>query len=218
MNSALVKRILEDDNLEELQEIIVLHNFALKEIETKINIINGECKLLKQYNPIEHVKTRLKSPKSIIKKLYKKNLDLTVDNINDNILDIAGVRVICSFKNDIFEVAKMIASQNDIEVVSVKDYVTNPKENGYQSYHMHVKIPVFLSEKTINMIVEIQIRTSAMDFWASVEHKINYKHENNMTEQLKRELRECSIEASKLDDRMYSINQRISDLNKKDYK
>lgn len=215
MKGKLIERILESDNIEELHEIIVLNNFALNEIETKINIINGECKLLKQYNPIEHVKTRVKTPKSIVKKLHKKGLDVSVDNINNNILDIAGVRVICSFKKDIFEVAKMIESQNDIEVVSVKDYVTNPKENGYQSYHMHVKVPVFLSEKTIYMIVEIQIRTSAMDFWASVEHKINYKLDNNMTEQLKKELRECSIEASKLDDRMYEINQRISKLNEK---
>lgn len=198
---------------ESIREVLLLHKFALSEIETKVNILNEEHKVLNKYNPIEHVKTRIKMPESIIKKLGKKGLEVNIENIQENITDIAGIRIICSFKNDIFVVAKMLESQNDIEVVRIRDYVTNPKENGYQSYHMLVKVPVFLSEKTVKMTVEVQIRTSAMDFWASVEHKINYKNDNKMTMQIRKQLRECSVAASKLDEEMYRINQQIRMLN-----
>lgn len=198
---------------EQIGEVLLLHKFALSEIETKVNILNEEHRILNKYNPIEHVKTRIKLPQSIEKKLRKKKLDLTVENIQEYITDIAGIRIICSFKNDIFVVAKMLESQNDIEVMRIRDYVTNPKENGYQSYHMLVRVPVFLSEKTVKMTVEVQIRTSAMDFWASVEHKINYKTDNKMTMQVKKQLRECSIAANKLDEEMYKINQKIRILN-----
>ncbi len=204
---------LESTDFKEMREALSIYKFALSEIETKVNILNEEHKLFNKYNPIEHVKTRLKMPQSIIKKLTSKGLEVSIDNAVKNITDIAGIRIICSFKNDIFVIADMIESQTDIEVVRVRDYVTSPKENGYQSYHMLVKVPVFLSSKTVNTIVEVQIRTSAMDFWASVEHKINYKHDNNMSKQLQEELKECSIASNELDERMFDINRRIKELN-----
>ncbi len=201
------EQYIEKEDFREFVETIAYYRFALKEIETKVDILNSEYKLLKMYNPIEHVKSRVKKPASIKNKLKRKNLDLTRENIVENIKDVAGIRIICSFKKDIFKVASMLKSQNDIEVVSVKDYVTEPKENGYQSYHMVVNVPVFLSEKVEKVTVEVQIRTSAMDFWASIEHKINYKKSNNMTAQLKQKLKECAVISSKLDDEMYEINK-----------
>ncbi len=192
-------------------ELRTYYRFALEEIETKVNILNSEYMLLKNYNPIEHVKSRVKRPKSIMRKMNNKNLELTRENVVDNINDIAGIRIICSFKNDIFKVAKMLESQNDIEVVNCKDYVTTPKENGYQSYHMLVKIPIFLSDRVEKFTVEVQIRTSAMDFWASVEHKINYKSDNELTTQLREKLKMCSLMSSHLDDEMYEINKKLNE-------
>ncbi len=206
-------KLAESKVIEEFKELRLLHKFALSEIETKVNILNEEHKVLYEYNPIEHVKTRLKTPVSIVKKLKRKNSEVSTENAKNHIKDIAGIRIICSFKNDIYIVAKMLESQDDIKVIEVKDYVTNPKENGYQSYHMIVKVPVFLSEKTVDTVVEVQIRTSAMDFWASVEHKINYKSEHNMTNQLKQRLKECSLLSDRLDEEMYEINKQINLLN-----
>lgn len=188
---------------------LLLYDAALKEINTKLEILNSEFKMAHQYNPIEHITSRIKSPQSIVKKLRHNNRDLTVENIVKYVNDVAGIRIICSFTSDIYRIADLIANQNDIKVLKVKDYIMCPKDNGYTSYHMIVSIPVFLSDKTVETKVEIQIRTIAMDFWASLEHKIYYKFEGNAPEHISKELKECADIVAYLDQKMLSLNEEI---------
>ena len=159
--------------------IIFLYRSALKEVSTKVEILNDEFQQVHQYNPIEYIKSRIKSPESIVKKLKRYGYESSIDNMVDYINDIAGIRIVCSFTSDIYKLAEMIGKQNDLTVVSVKDYIKHPKESGYKSYHMLVTVPIFLSDRVVDTKVEIQIRTMAMDFWASLEHKIYYKFEGN---------------------------------------
>lgn len=188
---------------------LLLYDAALKEISTKLEILNNEFKMAHQYNPIEHITSRIKSPQSIVKKLRHNNRDLTVENIVKYVNDVAGIRIICSFTSDIYRIADLIANQNDIKVLKVKDYIMCPKGNGYTSYHMIVTLPVFLSDRTVETKVEIQIRTIAMDFWASLEHKIYYKFEGNAPEHISKELKECSDIVAYLDQKMLSLNEQI---------
>lgn len=197
------------DEAEEWNQALLLYDAALKEINTKLEILNNEFKLAHQYNPIEHITSRLKSPQSIAKKLRHNQKELTVENIVKYINDVAGIRIICSFTSDIYRIADLITKQGDIKVLKVKDYIMQPKENGYTSYHMIVSIPVFLSDRTIDTKVEIQIRTIAMDFWASLEHKIYYKFEGKAPEHISRELKECSEIVAYLDKKMLSLNEQI---------
>ncbi len=197
-------------NEEELwNRTILLYDAALKEIGTKLEILNNEFKLAHQYNPIEHITSRIKSVSSIAKKMRHNQRELTVENIVRYVNDIAGIRIICSFTSDIYRIADLIAKQSDIKVLKVKDYIANPKQNGYTSYHMIVSVPIFLSNEVIDTKVEIQIRTIAMDFWASLEHKIYYKFEGNSPDHIKRELKECADLVSFLDRKMMSINEEI---------
>ncbi len=191
------------------RDLQLIHKFALQEIETKVNILNEEFQYIKEYNPIEHIKTRVKDRDSIRRKLKRKGYEPNIKNAARYVYDIAGLRIICSFKDDIFTVAKMIEKQDDIEVIKILDYVTHPKANGYQSYHMIVTIPVFLSTITERVTVEIQIRTSAMDFWASLEHKINYRYNNKAPQELLTRLSECAEISSELDDKMAGIKESI---------
>lgn len=193
----------------EWSQALLLYDAALKQINTKLEILNNEFKLAHQYNPIEHITSRLKTPQSIAKKLRHNKMELRVDNIVKYLNDVAGIRIICSFTSDIYRIADLIANQNDIKVLKIKDYIMNPKENGYMSYHMIVSVPVFLSDKTVNTKVEIQIRTIAMDFWASLEHKIYYKFEGKAPEHIRKELKECSNIASYLDQKMLTLNEQI---------
>lgn len=198
---------------EEWGNALLLYDAALKEINTKLEILNNEFKLAHQYNPIEHITSRIKTPQSIAKKLRHNGRELTVENIVKYVNDVAGIRIICSFTSDIYRIADLIANQNDIKVLKVKDYIMCPKENGYTSYHMIVAIPVFLSDRTVETKVEIQIRTIAMDFWASLEHKIYYKFEGNAPEHIRKELRECSDIVAYLDQKMLSLNEEIKNFN-----
>ncbi|BBF44572.1 GTP pyrophosphokinase [Lachnospiraceae bacterium KM106-2] len=197
------------DEVDEWNQVVLLYDSALKEINTKLEILNNEFKLAHQYNPIEHITSRVKSPQSIRKKIRHKGLELTVANIVKYINDVAGVRIICSFTSDIYRIADAIAKQSDVKVLKVKDYIMCPKDNGYMSYHMIVSIPIFLSNTVIDTKVEIQIRTIAMDFWASLEHKIYYKFEGNAPESIRTELKECADIVSYLDTKMLSINENI---------
>lgn len=197
------------DMVEEWKYALLLYNAALKEINTKIDILSDEFKTTHRYNPIEHVTSRIKSPESIAKKIRHSQRELTVENIVKYINDVAGVRIICSFTSDIYRIADAIARQNDIEVLKVKDYVIQPKKNGYMSYHMIVTVPIFLLNEVIKTKVEIQIRTIAMDFWASLEHKIYYKFEGNAPEGIQKELKECSEIVSYLDRKMLSLNEKV---------
>lgn len=200
--------------------IMFLYNAALKEVGTKLEILNDEFQHVHQYNPIEHIKTRIKTPESIVKKLKRNGYEISIDNMIKHINDIAGVRLICSFTSDIYRLAEMIGNQSDLKVLSIKDYIKNPKESGYKSFHMLVTVPVFLSDSVVETKVEIQIRTIAMDFWASLEHKIYYKFEGNAPEYISQDLKECADMVSTLDDRMLTLNetikQFIEDEEKKD--
>ena len=200
---------IRNNDVDSWKEVNLIYNSALKEITTKLEILNDEFQHIHRYNPIEHIKSRLKSPESIVKKLKKHGRESTIENMVEYVNDIAGVRIICSFTSDIYEIAEMISNQRDIRVISVKDYIIRPKPSGYKSYHMLVTVPVYLSDRIVDTKVEIQIRTVAMDFWASLEHKINYKFEGNAPAYIKNELIECSKMASELDRRMLSLNEEI---------
>lgn len=208
---------------EELEEFRIavtrfgmLYKFALEEISTKVNILKEEFHLIHDYNPIEHVSTRVKSTESIIRKVRRKNLPLSLEAIRENIKDIAGIRIICSFVSDIYRISEMIRSQSDIEVIEVKDYIKNPKPNGYRSLHIVMTIPVFMSDRVEHVHVEMQIRTIAMDFWASLEHKIYYKYDKNIPEHLSSQLKEAADTVSELDCKMEHINKEINILKEND--
>lgn len=196
---------------DEWNRALLLYDSVLREINTKLEILNNEFKQAHQYNPIEHITSRIKSPESIARKIRKKGLELTVENIVKYVNDVAGVRIICSFTSDIYRIASSISNQDDVTVLRVKDYIANPKPNGYMSYHMIVSIPIFLTNDVIDTKVEIQIRTIAMDFWASLEHKIYYKFEGNAPDYISRDLRECAKMVSELDEKMLQLNEAIQE-------
>ena len=199
--------------IESWTEVILIYNSALKEIGTKLEILNDEFQHVHRYNPIEHIKSRIKSSESIVKKLRRNGYESTIENMVEYVNDIAGIRVICSFTSDIYRIAEMIRNQNDIKVLAIKDYIQTPKASGYKSYHMLVTVPIYLSDRIVHAKVEIQIRTVAMDFWASLEHKINYKFEGNVPQYIKDELVECSQMISDVDARMLNLNEQIRDMN-----
>ena len=197
------------DDVDTWKTVIFLYNAALKEINTKLEILNDEFKHVHQYNPIEHIKTRIKESDSIVKKLRRYGYETSIENMVKYVNDIAGVRIICSFTSDIYRLAEMIGNQSDLKVLSIKDYIKNPKESGYKSYHMLVSVPIFLSDSVVDTKVEIQIRTIAMDFWASLEHKIYYKLEGNAPDYISRDLRECAKMVEDLDERMLQLNEAV---------
>jgi len=200
------------NDIDSWKEVTLIYNSALKQISTKLEILNDEFQHVHRYNPIEHIKSRIKTPESIVKKLKRHGYESTIGNMVRYVNDIAGIRVICSFTSDIYQIAEMISNQSDINVISVKDYIVNPKPSGYKSYHMLVTVPVYLSDRIEQTKVEIQIRTVAMDFWASLEHKIHYKFEGNAPDHIKDQLVECSRIVSDLDARMLSLNKEIQKL------
>ena len=197
------------DDVDNWTELMLIYTSALKQIETKLEILNEEFQHVHCYNPIEHIKSRVKTSESIVKKLKKHGYESTLDNMVKYVNDIAGIRIICSFTSDIYRLADIIRNQQDIRVISVKDYITKPKKSGYKSYHVIVTVPVYLSDRILDTKVEIQIRTVAMDFWASLEHKMNYKFEGNAPEHLKNDLVECSKIVSMLDTQMMMLNEEM---------
>lgn len=201
------------EDVDSWKTIMFLYNSALKEVGTKLEILNDEFQHVHKYNPIEHIKTRIKTPESIVKKLRRYGYEISIENMVKYINDIAGVRLICSFTSDIYRLAEMIGNQSDLKVLSIKDYIKNPKESGYKSYHMLVSVPIFLSDSVVDTKVEIQIRTIAMDFWASLEHKVRYKKNvpADETERLAQELSECAQISADLDQRMQNIRTRLAD-------
>ena len=199
-----------DSEVESWEEVILIYRSALKQIATKLEILNDEFQHVHRYNPIEHIKSRLKTSESIVKKLRRQGHESTIHNMVQYVNDIAGIRVICSFTSDIYRIAEMITNQGDIKVISVKDYLVNPKPSGYKSYHMLVSVPVYLSDRIVDTKVEIQIRTDAMDFWASLEHKIHYKFEGKVPEGIENELIECAKMISELDAKMLLLNDEVS--------
>jgi putative GTP pyrophosphokinase len=208
-----IEQLLDLKNLKtlkvELTRFMMAYKFALDEMTTKINILKDEFNYIHDYNPIEHVKSRLKSPESIFKKVQRKGYDFTISSIKENIKDIAGIRITCSFKSDIYELSRMIANQKDIRIIEYKDYIKNPKPNGYQSLHMILEIPIFMSDREEQTFVEVQIRTVAMDFWASLEHKIYYKYNKEVPTRMITELKDAAEMAAHLDQKMEGLHKEI---------
>ena len=185
------------------------YQFAVEEVTTKISILREEFRLLHDYNPIEHVGSRLKTPESIIGKIGRKGCDPSFAAIRESITDIAGIRVTCSFTSDVYRLFEMLTTQSDITVLSVKDYIKNPKPNGYRSLHALVEVPVFLSDSVEQVIVEMQFRTIAMDFWASLEHKIYYKYKSTPPAGVLEQLREAAETAHRLDSLMEDLHRQV---------
>lgn len=189
-----------------------LYMSAIREISTKLEILNDEFKYSKDRNPIHEIKSRIKTPVSIYQKLVERGNDLSVESARKNLTDIAGIRVICPYINDIYLIADLLTSQADVGVIRRTDYIKDPKPNGYRSLHLIVTIPVFLSDRTEVVNVEVQIRTIAMDFWASLEHELTYKLSSRKTEDVLKELRECADIISSTDNRMQNLYNNIVNL------
>ncbi len=194
------------------RELMSYYRCAMMEVETKFNVLNEELSLQYDRNPIETIKTRLKSPESILEKLHRKNHPVTVDSIEQNLNDIAGVRVICAFPSDIYQLEEAFLKQDDIRLVERKDYIANPRSNGYRSLHLIVEIPIFLHDHKRLMRVEVQFRTISMDWWASLEHKIRYKKGLQESDHVDQELFECAKMSAELDSRMEKLQQFVGDL------
>ena len=204
----IIERCIENKNEkldvkeEPFEKLMFFYTSALKQLELQMNIIKDEFKLIYNYDLIDHIDTRIKEPKSIVKKMEKKKYDKTYLNLIEKINDIAGIRIVCTLKDDIFFIRDLVKQIPDIHVLKEKDYVTNPKESGYSSYHMIVEVPVKLTQKTIYVKYEIQIRTLAMDFWASFEHKVKYKTKNDVNSKMSKELVSCAKMINKFDTKM----------------
>lgn len=193
---------------DKFEELMMYYKCAIKEVTTKFEVLNTEFSVRNQRNPIEYITSRVKKPLSILEKLHRKGLSVTYESL-EQLNDIAGVRVICSFIDDIYMLASLLSRQDDIQVLEVKDYIRNPKPNGYRSYHMIVEVPVFFSDCTRKMRVEVQIRTIAMDFWSSLEHELKYKKEVEDSESIIQELKICADKIRETDEQMLQIRKRI---------
>lgn len=193
----------------QIEKTLLLYQAAMEEVLTRINILNREFKIANSYSPIEHISSRIKSPKSIFKKMQKYNYPINIENMVNHIDDIAGIRIICKFTSDIYAIVDLLEKQQGIKILLHKDYIKNQKPSGYQSYHIIVSVPVNLAEGCIETKVEIQIRTIAMDFWASIEHKIRYKYDKEIPPHIQRELRECADIVKFLDRKMLALNNEV---------
>lgn len=219
------QNLLSDEFLNFVQEnrkpfnlLMSYYECAIMEIETKFKVLNHELSLEYDANPIESIKTRVKSYDSILKKIRRKNIALNLDSIEENLRDIAGVRVICSFPDDIYKLAESFLKQDDITLIERKDYIKNPKPSGYRSLHLIVQVPIFLQNEKKMVNVEVQFRTIAMDFWASLDHKMRYKKElsDEEVEILQEELYDCAEQSAALDERMQRIRDRITQKREKE--
>jgi len=197
-------------------EMSHLYDAAIREIRTKLEILDREFNILYASNPIHHIDSRLKSPRSIMEKLQRKGWPMTIEAAEEHLMDIAGVRIICNYIDDIYRMADLLIHQQDIELVEQKDYIKNPKPNGYRSLHLVVRVPVFLSSHTESVPVEVQIRTIAMDFWASLEHQLRYKNDVEATATLKYRLKQCAEQSARLDLEMQSIYREMRMLSEND--
>jgi len=210
---AVLHQIAEDTGLQRrLMEMTHLYNAAIREVRTKLEILDSEFNIRYAANPIHHIDSRLKSPRSIIEKLARKGWPLSLESAEEHLMDIAGIRIICNYVDDIYRIAEMLIHQQDIELVERKDYIREPKPNGYRSLHLVVRVPVFLSSHTELVPVEVQIRTIAMDFWASLEHQLRYKSGVEATDELKLRLKRCAEQSAALDEEMQSIYREVRQL------
>ena len=200
--------------IQDIKLLTLKYLSAIKEIETKIDILSEDFRLKTGTSPIEHVSSRVKTPESIVEKMKRNNVfSLNVQDMENNILDIAGVRITCSFIDDIYKIVDILENSEDLEIVKSKDYIKNPKESGYRSYHLIVKVPIHLTTGIEKVNVEIQIRTMAMDFWASLEHKIQYKYNGTIPKNIVNDLWECSQMAFEMDKKMLELQRKVIDIN-----
>ena len=213
--TALVPNTDITDTLQEFMALQQLYDAGIKEVRTKLEILDDEFKIKHDHNPIHHMEYRLKSVKSILGKLEKRGLEVSLESITINLTDIAGVRVICNYVSDVYKIADLLIKQSDIKLIAKKDYIKHPKENGYRSLHLVVEVPIFLAEKVQPTTVEIQIRTIAMDFWASLEHHLRYKADNEVPDGVRDELIECAKTISNLDYKMQGIHEELNKPKKK---
>ena len=198
--------------LKKFRELMVRYDCAIREVRTKFEVLNEELSFRTSRNPIESISSRIKTPESIADKLIRNGKPVTINSIIENLNDVAGIRVICSFIDDIYRVADMLAKQDDITVIEIKDYIRKPKLNGYRSYHMIVEVPVFFSDSKVFTRVEIQLRTVAMDFWASLENRMKYKKSEADRPDIAAELKSCAEVIAATDSRMQGIRKRIEQL------
>ena len=203
----LARRMLE--TAVEYKELRMMYACAIKEVQTKFEVLNTEFSILYKRNPISSMHTRLKSSSSIIEKLHRKGIPFSLENLEEYIQDIAGIRIVCSYVDDIYTLAEAIVGQDDITLVEKKDYIANPKPNGYRSLHLIVSVPMFFSQQKMDMKVEVQIRTIAMDFWASLEHQIKYKKEIPDQENIVAKLKSCADDIARIDEEMMDIHRRL---------
>ena len=216
INENLRLQILEETkkamwSMIEYKELQMMYSCALKEIQTKFEILNTEFKIKHKRNPISNITTRLKRNESVIKKLIKHNNPISIESIEKNLHDFAGIRIVCTYIDDIYMLADALIKQDDIVLIETKDYIKNPKPNGYRSLHLIVEVPIFLSDKKKNVKVEVQIRTIAMDFWATLEHQMKYKKEIKDGEKIIEELRQCAIVINKIDEKMLTLRKSIDE-------
>ena len=195
---------------QQYREMMQLYSAAVREVRTKVEILDEEFRTRYAHNPIHHIDSRLKSPQSMMKKLARKGLPQTLEAAEANLNDIAGIRIVCNYLDDIYRIADLLQRQRDVEFVHRRDYIENPKESGYRSLHLVIRIPVFLSSHTELVPVEVQIRTIAMDFWASLEHQLRYKSNHETTQQLRRRLQHCAEASAALDREMQDIYREIN--------
>ena len=198
-----------DEGIDSWETVMFLYNSALKEVSTKLEILNDEFVHIHKYNPIEYIKSRIKTPESIVKKLKRDGYESSIENMVNYVKDIAGIRIVCSFTSDIYRLAEMIGKQNDLTVISIKDYIKHPKVSGYKSFHMIVTVPIYLSDRVVDTKVEIQIRTIAMDFWASLEHQLKYKKQVPDQKEIVDQLTKCATQIAEVDATMYELRKRI---------
>ena len=201
------------NNATKFYNLMMMYRCAIREIQTKLEVLDDEFSVENNRNPISFIKTRIKQPNSIYDKLQKMGYEFTTENIQTYLNDVAGVRIVCAFIDDIYMISDLITQQDDIKVIEIKDYIKNPKPNGYRSLHLIIEVPIYLKDQKKNMRVEVQLRTIAMDFWASLDHKLSYNKEipDGEANILKRELLECAQASSDLDRRMEDIKNRIVD-------
>ncbi len=192
-----------------IEQNMALYESGIQEIRTKLEILQRDARFGDKHNPIESIKSRIKRPMSIIEKMYRKGFPISLQSIKDNLNDIAGIRVICPFIEDIYTVADMLIRQDDLTLIAQKDYIKNPKPNGYRSYHLVLEVPVFLSDGKEPVRVEVQLRTIAMDFWASLEHQIHYKSSHEVPDCVVDELKECAEIIAHTDERMQRLSKQI---------
>lgn len=199
------------EEISNFQELMMMYHSAIREVTTKLEILNDELSLNKKNNPIQFIKSRIKKPLSIVNKLQKLDKEISVESIMGSLNDVAGIRVISSFIDDVYKIADMLVKQDDIVLIEAKDYIKNPKPNGYRSYHLIIEVPVFFSEEKQWVRVEIQIRTVAMDFWASLEHQVKYKKGLEDTKEIELELKQCADTIANTDLQMMNIRNRLED-------